>query len=138
MEKHNYHGSCLCGDVTFSVEHFSQLAAHCHCTMCRKFHGAAFGTLVGVSGLKWLTGESLLKEYRAPNGTVRTFCSQCGSSLAFRSRHHSAMEIALAAFDEPVPVQPDAHIYTHYKADWYLFDNTLPRYGEGRGSETVE
>ena len=69
-----YKGSCLCGVVTFVVSSFSEQAANCHCTMCRKFHGAAYGTLVGVSGLKWISGIGHLKEFTAPNGTVRTFC----------------------------------------------------------------
>jgi hypothetical protein len=34
--------------------------------MCRKFHGAAFGTLVDVKNLNWHTGEHLLKEFIAP------------------------------------------------------------------------
>ena len=46
-----FKGSCLCGSVRFSVDGFCEKAANCHCSMCRKFHGAAFGTLVGVQGL---------------------------------------------------------------------------------------
>ncbi|WP_442958652.1 GFA family protein [Photobacterium sp. Hal280] len=49
-----YQGSCLCRGVQFSVNGFSEKAANCYCSMCRKFHGAAFGTLVGVQGLNWL------------------------------------------------------------------------------------
>ena len=58
-----YKGSCLCGKVQFSVTHFSNNVANCHCSMCRKFHGAAFGTLVGVQGLIWLSGKPLLKDF---------------------------------------------------------------------------
>lgn len=35
-------GSCLCGAVTFSVNKFKPLTGHCHCSMCQKFHGAAY------------------------------------------------------------------------------------------------
>ncbi|WP_446728787.1 GFA family protein [Photobacterium sp. SP02] len=54
-----YQGSCLCRGVQFSVNGFSEQAANCYCSMCRKFHGAAFGTLVGVQGLNWFSGEHL-------------------------------------------------------------------------------
>ena len=66
----SYKGSCLCGQITFSVKSFSEKVANCHCTMCRKFHGAVFGTLVGVTGLQWLSGEGNLKEFTADNGSM--------------------------------------------------------------------
>ena len=129
-----YTGSCLCGGVKFSVSGFSEKAANCYCSMCRKFHGAAFGTLVDVTDLHWLSGEHLLKEFVAPNGTVRTFCSQCGSSLGFRVRgaESSDMELAIAAFDEDIPVKIDAQIYTAYKPNWCELSSNVPAFAEGR------
>lgn len=130
-----YEGSCLCGKVRFNVESFSPLAAHCHCSQCRKFHGAAFGTLVETTGLTWLSGEEHLGEFTGKLGATRTFCSCCGSSIGFRPKGApiEQTEIAIALFDEPVPVIPDAHIYADYSADWYNTDDDLPVYGEGRG-----
>ena len=131
-----YKRSCLCGQVQFEISGFGAIAAHCHCSMCRKFHGAAFASLADVTGLKWLAGASLLQDYNAPNGTIRSFCSHCGSSLGFRTtgQTREQMEIALVCFDEPIPVSIDSHIYTNYKADWYDITDGLPRHGEGRSS----
>ena len=111
-----YQGSCLCGVVRFSVDGFSVQAAHCHCSMCRKFHGSAFSTLVEVSGLAWLSGSDHLKDFKASNGTIRTFCLACGSSLGFRTKGAplTQIELAIATFDEDIPVNIDAHIYTNY------------------------
>ncbi len=83
-----YTGSCLCNRVTFSVNSFSEKAANCYCTMCQKFHGAAFATLVEVAGLTWDSGIEYLKHYTAANGTIRTFCNECGSSLGFRAKNN--------------------------------------------------
>lgn len=129
-----FKGSCLCGAVSFSVDSFSKKAAYCHCTMCRKFHGSAFSTLVGVYGLTWLSGEELLRHYIAENGTVRTFCKVCGSSLGFRVKGAQAeeIELAISTFDEDIPVKIDAQIYTNYKANWCPLRNDLPVFGEGR------
>ncbi|WP_070964359.1 GFA family protein [Vibrio sonorensis] len=131
-----YRGSCLCGSVQFSVTGFDDHAAHCHCSMCRKFHGSAFATIVEVKGLKWICGEENLKEYQAPNGTIRTFCQECGSSIGFRVKgaDRREIEIAIAAFDDAIPVKPDAHIYTAYKSNWYPVEDSLPKYPEGRES----
>ncbi|AOT08725.1 GFA family protein [Pseudoalteromonas luteoviolacea] len=118
--KNEYHGSCLCGKVTFLVSGFSTQVANCHCTMCRKFHGAAFGTLVSVKDLKWLSGKEVLKEFLAPNGTIRTFCNVCGSSLGFLSKGAlpEDIEIAISTFDTDIPVKVDAQIFTKDKANW--------------------
>ncbi|WP_192890541.1 GFA family protein [Vibrio bathopelagicus] len=131
-----FKGSCLCGSVRFSVEGFSEKAANCHCSMCRKFHGAAFGTLVGVQDLIWLSGKDRLKEFVAPNGTIRTFCSNCGSSLGFRVQGEPLenIELANATFDVDIPVKIDAQIYTNYKSNWCELQPDLQMYSEGRTS----
>jgi len=133
MEK-AYKGSCLCGQVTFEASGFSDQAANCHCSMCRKFHGAAFGTLVSVSTLNWLSGLSLLQDFVAPKGTIRTFCKECGSSLGFRVKDQpfEQLEIAVSTFDDEIPVKIDAHIYTNYKACWHEIADNQPKHGEGR------
>jgi hypothetical protein len=132
-----HQGSCLCGKVAFSVIKFEPLVGHCHCTMCRKFHGAAFSTFVEVKleHLTWLTGESELRSYQAENGTVRQFCQHCGSSLVFISSFNQqakTVEMALACFDTELPVNPDAHIYLASKVSWYSPDDDLAKFQQYR------
>ena len=136
-----YRGSCLCGVVKFEVDEFLPQAAHCHCSMCRKFHGAAYATIAGVhrSRFRWVAGTDALKRYTAGNGTARTFCRHCGSSLAFSSPRASeeAVEIALGAMDGDVPVVPSAHIFVGSAANWTVVNDDLPQYVETRGSAKV-
>ena len=129
-----YKGSCLCAKVTFKVSGFSPRAPNCHCSMCRKFHGAAYGTLVGVTGLEFLTGKAQLKEFIASNETTRTFCHECGSSIGFRVKGAdlSQIEIAIALFDEDIPVRIDAHIFTQNKACWSTIDDRLEHFEQAR------
>ena len=42
-------GSCFCGAVQYTFALPSLFAGHCHCSMCRRIHGAAYVTWVGVS-----------------------------------------------------------------------------------------
>jgi len=126
-------GSCLCGDIRFSVQKFEQMIGHCHCNMCQKFHGAAFSTFgeVKLSNLNWIAGEERLASYRADNGSVRKFCQRCGSSLLFQSRFNretKTVEIALAAFDTLDAVKPDAHIYTESQVHWHHINDQLPQF----------
>jgi len=137
-----YRGSCLCGVVRFEVDEFLPQVAHCHCSMCRKFHGAAYATIAGVSHSKfrWVEGEDALKGYTAENGTTRTFCSHCGSSLTFSSPRASeeVVEIALGTVDGDVPVEPNAHIFVGSGANWTVLSDDLPQYEEGRDSARVK
>ncbi len=137
-----YRGSCLCRVVRFEIDEFLPQVAHCHCSMCRKFHGAAYATIAGVSRSKfrWVEGEDALKGYTAENGTTRTFCHHCGSSLTFSSLRapEEVIEIALGALDGDVPVEPDAHIFVGSGANWVVLSDDLPLYEEGRDSVRVK
>lgn len=133
-----YRGSCLCGAISFEVDDFDGPVAHCHCKMCRKFHGAEYATFAGASrrSFRWLDGQRAVAEYRAANGTVRSFCRHCGSSLFFWSPRADpgVVEIALGVFDSDIPVVPDAHIFVGSAANWTSIEDTLPQFEEGRGS----
>jgi len=137
----SYRGSCLCGTVKFEIDEFLPQAAHCHCSMCRKFHGAAYATIAGVhrSNFRWLEGADALERYTAENATTRTFCSNCGSSLAFSSPRapEEEVEIALGAMDGDVPVVPSAHIFVGSAANWTVMQDVLPQYRDGRGSTRI-
>ena len=128
-------GQCLCGEVQFQAQGMSEKMAHCHCSMCQKFHGAAFSTYGAVRREKliWLKGKDKVKSYIAGNGTTRQFCQNCGSSLVFVSAGELEwVEIALATLDNPPAFKPDAHIYTQSKVNWLSIDDDLPKYLQGR------
>lgn len=131
-------GSCLCGEIKFAVAEFIPAVANCHCSMCRKHTGAAFATYASVESEKfqWLAGSQFLKRFTAANGTTRTFCSECGSSLLFSSPRapSNVIEVSLASLDDDSPIKPNAHIFVGYKANWSELDGDLPSYDEGRGS----
>ena len=133
-----FKGSCLCGDVTYSVDKIEDQMAHCHCSMCRKFHGAAFATFgeAKVENFRWLSGQEQLKEYVGHNGSRRLFCNHCGSSLVFIPSfdNGSFVEFALGTLDTDIPNQPDAHIFTSTSVCWNEVSDTLPQYRQGRGT----
>ena len=137
-----YQGSCLCGAIQYGFDSLESEMANCHCTMCRKFHGAAFATFATVqcNDLTWHKGNDFLVSYRADNGTTRQFCQQCGSSLTFSSPNapSETIEIAVASVDVDLEVKPDAHIFADFKANWYDIDETLPVYSEGRNSKCLK
>ena len=74
-------GSCLCGTVSWQVEGALDGMSHCHCSMCRKAHGAPFGTYADVPNdrFTWSTGKDNTTYFESSPGTIRAFCSTCGS-----------------------------------------------------------
>ncbi|SHO55003.1 GFA family protein [Vibrio quintilis] len=135
-EKNQYQGACLCGGIQYAVSKIEDRMAHCHCSMCRKFHGAAFATFgeAKKENFQWLCGEELIRVYEGTNGTKRLFCSVCGSSLVFVPSNDSGrfVEFSLGTLDTPIPQRPDAHIFTQYSADWYEITDDLPQFLNGR------
>jgi len=132
-----YHGSCLCKKVTFTINAFMPHMAHCHCTMCQKFHGAAFSTFgeVTLENFHITNGNDEIKHFHASNDTKRSFCQQCGSSLFFQSKYNEqdkTIEVAIAALDDASGLTPDAHIFTDSKCQWLKLDDSLPKYKQYR------
>ena len=61
------------------------------------------------------------------------------SSLTFASPQAdpNLVEIALACFDDEVPVKPDAHIFVASAASWAKPSDDLPQYEAGRDSKLL-
>lgn len=110
--------------------------AHCHCNMCRKFHGAAFASFgeAKPENFRWTQGEEDLAEYVGTNNSIRRFCKTCGSSMTFQPSYDNdgLIEFTLGTLDSPINERPDAHIFTGYKANWFDIEGHLPQHAEGR------
>ena len=54
-------GSCLCGKIRYEIQGGVGAVSHCHCSRCRKAHGAAFGSYARVNRKEFtlLTGAEL-------------------------------------------------------------------------------
>ncbi len=120
-------GGCLCGAVRFSLKLPSKWCAHCHCSMCRRQHGAGYVTWVGFESnhFKLLNGEQL-SWYESSPGARRGFCSTCGSSMLFESdRWAGEMHVALACLDGPIDSKPQAHAFYNSHINWMPVDDAL-------------
>jgi len=123
-------GSCLCGAVGFSFDFPSKWVAHCHCSMCRRAHGAAFVTWVGVADPQARIDDpqGVLRWHASSPGAERGFCGTCGSTMFFRSaRWPGEIHITLAHVAGPVDRQPQAHVFWDTHVDWVTLGDDLPR-----------
>jgi hypothetical protein len=123
-------GRCLCGGVVFEVTAPLGMVMHCHCSMCRKFHGSAFSThgVVPDDGMRWLAGRDLVRRYQSSEAGTRPFCSRCGSNVP--SEVPGVVLIPLGNLDDGATVEPLAHIFVGSKAPWYEITDAVPQFAE--------
>jgi hypothetical protein len=96
--------------------------------MCRKEHGAGYVTWAGfvTDQFRLVSGEELLNWYQSSPQAQRAFCTQCGSSLLFRSeRWPGEIHVALGCLDDPIDRQPQAHVFHDTRVDWVVIDEAL-------------
>jgi hypothetical protein len=124
-------GSCLCGSIKYEIHGELTGTLHCHCSMCRKAHGAAFRTRasVRVKDFVWLSGEDLLTHYESSPGEFRTHCRVCGSSMVTKFENNKDVYgFALGTLDTDPGVKPECHVFVGSKAPWYDIEDDLPQY----------
>jgi hypothetical protein len=123
-------GSCLCRSVRYAVAAKVTHAENCHCSMCRKAHGAAFSTnaLVPTAALS-IDGTEHLSSYRSSPKREKLFCSKCGSQLFIkRLNAPDGTVITLGTLDDDPGVTPSRHVFVGSKAPWHHVDTALPSY----------
>ena len=123
-------GSCMCGAIEYEVELIQGKIYNCHCSRCRKAHGAAFATQAFAKGdtLRILKGKEYLHEYTGGKG-VRAFCSICGSRLMnFAPDKSTYLSVALSSVDSEFEGKPVAHANVESKASWHEPSTEIPSY----------
>ena len=126
-------GSCLCGGVRYEITGPLTGALNCHCSMCRKAHGAAFRSRARVraADFRWIQSEDLVSYYESSPGNHRGFCRVCGSPLLSRFvRDASSYGLPLGALDDDPGVKPKLHVFVAYKAPWFEITDDLPQFPE--------
>jgi hypothetical protein len=121
-------GACLCGTVRYEVECHVQSFVHCHCSMCRKHHGAPFATFVEAppNRLRWLAGEAALLEYRSSSERMRRFCGACGSVAP--SLLGDRMLLPAGNLLGDLTVAEGQHIFVGSNPPWHIIADGLPQH----------
>lgn len=129
-------GSCFCKAVRFTVELPTLFCAHCHCSMCRRSHGAGYVTWIGipVERFEIVQGEKDLVAFSSSDHGTRRFCGVCGSTLFCDStRHPEYTDIVLANLDAEIDRPPGEHVFFSDRVGWVKVDDDLPKLGGPTG-----
>ncbi len=120
-------GSCLCGGVSYKISEPLENFTHCHCSMCRKVHGAMFGSYLRTRQVEFTEGKDLVVNYESSPGFERCFCGQCGSVLPEQVEGAEYNFVAAGGLDDDVSIRPEKHIFASSQADWHQITDDLPQ-----------
>ena len=123
-------GSCLCGDVAWEYSGTPQFIGACHCSMCRKAHGTAFGTVLGGTpdGFRLVRGKDQITSYHSSPGLARPFCSRCGSPVPGEPETGRPLIMPAGCVDDDPGVRLSGHIFVASKAPWHELAGDTPRF----------
>jgi hypothetical protein len=104
--------------------------SHCHCSRCRKAHGAAFATylMAPAEGFRIERGKEQIHPYESTPGFHRPSCERCGSVVPDGVAHDGKVSFPAGPLDDDPGVRPLAHIFVGSQAPWYEIPDTLPRF----------
>ena len=124
-------GRCLCGGVTWELAAEPFQAFNCHCKLCRKAHGTAFGTywFMRQGELRMTGGEDITVDYRSSHMLVRKFCGECGSVVPYAGEADDQHFVAPGGcHDAGKP--SDCNIFVPHGAPWHQVTGDLPRHDD--------
>ena len=126
-------GFCECRRVQFEVDGEINDFSHCHCSQCRRLHGAAYATFAGVARdqFRYVSGEDAIKSYASSESHERIFCGECGSNILVALDDDSENFYLSMSTLEGDPLCPAGyHIYVGSKAAWHEINDDLAQYEE--------
>ena len=119
-------GSCLCGDISFTVDAQAQGPSACHCGQCRKQSGHVWASAYAPKDRIDISGP--VRWYEASPKAKRGFCPRCGSFLFWAAHDENTLSFALGALHEPTGVTLEKHIFCADKGDYYDIADGVPQH----------
>ena len=135
-----YEGHCLCGSVSWKVLAEPYAIYNCHCRVCQKVHGAAFGTygFVKPDQFSWTSKTDSIVYYASSEQLTRSACGQCGSVVPNADSAGDHWVVPGGCHD--TMRKPDCNIFVADNAPWHTISGGLPEcdgYPEDSGLSSV-
>lgn len=137
-------GGCFCGAVAYQIELPTLACIHCHCSMCRRPHGASYVTwaVVAPKQFRITSGEEHLQTYASSAQGRRQFCAVCGSQMICWHEGSDGspprvIDVALASLHGDIDRIPGGHYFYDSRAPWTDIADGLPKFGGRTGTELL-
>jgi len=114
-------GSCLCGEIEFSLNENFKAFYQCHCRQCQQLTGSAFASnlFTETENIIWIKGQDKITLYEHPEREFsKSFCNTCGSAIPFINKSKTSLIVPAGSLNEMPSVEPQANIFTSEEACW--------------------
>ena len=121
-------GRCECGRVSYEADAKITDFSHCHCSQCRRLHGAAYATFAGIpeGKFRYVSGEDDLKTYASSEKNERVFCAVCGSNILVISKPEpEVLYVCMGTIDGDPPRPTGYHQFVGSRASWHEISDDL-------------
>ncbi|MCB1859422.1 MAG: GFA family protein [Gammaproteobacteria bacterium] len=121
-------GSCLCGEVRYSISSEPMAVRICWCKDCQKI--AANGTVNILVPTESINHSGKLEQFvnMADSGDrmVRRFCPKCGTHLFSNSSTTPEFTVVRAGtLSDPSSIRPTMNIWVSSAPEWSCMDKDL-------------
>ena len=123
-------GRCLCGELAYAASGDLAPVLNCHCSFCRRVHGAAFTTVafLPVSALDRPGSSAEPARFTTPAGNIRHFCPRCSTPVYNTRPGVDIACLVVSSLAEESQPSPWFHANTESKAPWFEIRDDLPRF----------
>ena len=140
---HQYHGSCFCGDVRFTLTGQPVAMGFCHCQSCRQWSAAPVNafTLWQPDALHISHGGADIGSFNKTEHSQRKWCTECGGHLYTVHPGLGLIDV-YAAMIPQLPFAAGVHV--HYQETVLRIRDGLPKFQDmpaamgGSGVELAE
>ncbi len=135
-----YAGRCLCERIQYQISGAIGPVYHCHCSKCRRWHGAAFRSRASVkrTQFQWVSGRNLCSTYKSSENVTKYFCQICGTPLiSTYSDRPDVLGLPIGALEGLQEAGEQAHIFVKDKAHWYDITDGRPQFDAWPGTESA-
>jgi len=131
MAKGQCQGRCICGGVSYEIQGPLRAPSLCHCSQCRRLHGAPGAYTSAPTSAYKISGEENLNWYRISPRSEQGFCRVCGSKLFWREVGGQELDATMGSLEGPTGLTLVRHIWTRSQGDYYeIGHDGVPRYAE--------
>ncbi|MER8623464.1 MULTISPECIES: GFA family protein [unclassified Mesorhizobium] len=121
-------GHCFCGAITAEFSGDPFWICFDHDDDCRRAIGSPLTIWIGYrpDQVDWLGSKP--KTFSKTRGVVRSFCSECGTSIGYTDEGlPNEFYISIGFMDAPEKFHPQAQAYWEMRLPFIRMDDGLPR-----------
>jgi hypothetical protein len=120
-----YHGGCQCGAIRYRITAEAAVVYACHCTICQKQSGSAFGMAMRIPAEQFHLTKSELKSFErtaeSDQTFINSFCPDCGTRIHHKAdRRPDQISLKPGTLDDTSWLHPSHHVFVRSAQPWFV------------------